>query len=352
MQSAFHAMNSQDLMNFFENLDLPLKTEQGKRVFPVSDKAGHVTDALANYMQKAGVKVKLNCIVHGVACASDARSKFIIHTDAGQLESDLIIIATGGLSYPSTGSTGDGYGFARNLGHTIEPTHPSLVPLVANEPWVKELEGLSLRNVSISVDFSACNARRAARGRSPHLNESGEMLFTHTGVSGPLILCASAYLTDKLPAKLQIDLKPGLTHEQLDTRMLRDFSENQNKDFANALDGLLPKRLIETIIKLSEIPPDKKVHAITRSERQSLVTLLKGLTITATKTTGYKEAVITKGGVNVKEVNPSTLMSKKIPGLFFAGEVLDVDALTGGYNLQIAFSTGYLAGRSAGRWEQ
>ena len=333
MQSAFHALNSQDLMAFFENLDLSLKTEQGWRVFPVSDKAGHVTDALAAYMQKFGVKVKLNCTVHDVKTTSS--KIFEIKTDKGLLKADAAIIATGGLSYPSTGSTGDGYRFAQNLGHSIKPTYPSLVPLTVAESWVSTLEGLSLKNVK-------CTAQGILS------NEVGEMLFTQTGVTGPLILRASAYLSDKLPSAIKIDLKPGLSPEQLDARVLRDFSESPNKSFANALDGLLPKRLIETIVQLSTIPPEKKVNAITKKERQHLTTLLKNLTLTAIKTNGYKEAVITKGGVHVKEINPSTLMSKKTPGLFFAGEVIDVDALTGGYNLQVAFSTGYLAGKCAG----
>ena len=341
MQSAFNGLNSQDLMAFFENLGLPLKTEQGHRVFPQSDKAGHVTDALVAYMKKNGVKIKLNCKVESIQKTADT---FQVFTDSGLFKADKLIIATGGLSYPSTGSTGDGYNFAKGFGHTITETSPSLVPLVSEETWVHKLEGLSLRNVK-------CIANPLEKGKKTKGNlyeEIGEMLFTNKGITGPIILRASAYLAGKLPATIIIDLKPGLTTEQLDTRILRDFNESPNKSFANALENLLPRRLVEIITYLTEISPEKKVNTITKKERQTLVATLKNIKLTVIKTNGYKEAVITKGGINVKEINPSTLMSKKIDGLFFAGEVIDVDALTGGYNLQIAFSTGFAAGKNAG----
>jgi len=344
LQSAFHALDAPSLMAFFENLGTPLKTERGGRVFPVSDKADDITKTLTTYMRRHGVKVELNTAVEKITHTNDT---FQVHTSNRTYQADAVIIATGGLSYPSTGSTGDGYKFAKKFGHDIMSTFPSLVPLAVAEPWVADLTGLSLRNVK-------CTARQLAGKPAVLYEETGEMLFTPTGVTGPIILRASAYLTTYLlagmPICLEIDLKPALTHEQLDARILRDFSDNQNKNFANALDGLLPQRLISTIITLSEIPPDKKVNTITKKERQNLVGVLKALPLTPIKTTGYKEAVITKGGVAVKEINPSTMMSKKLPGLFFAGEVLDVDAMTGGYNLQIAFSTGYLAGRSAAKY--
>ena len=340
LQSAFHALDAPSLMAFFESLGTPLKTERGGRVFPVSDKADDITKALTTYMRRQGVKVELNTIVQKITHENDT---FQVHSTHRIYQADAVIIATGGLSYPSTGSTGDGYKFAKNFGHSTMSTFPSLVPLEVAEPWVAGLTGLSLRNVK-------CTAKQVNGKSSVLYEETGEMLFTPTGVTGPIILRASAYLTKRLisgvPIRLEIDLKPALTHEQLDARILRDFSDNQNKNFANALDGLLPQRLINTIIALSEIPPDKKVNIITKKERKNLVGVLKALPLIPTKTTGYKEAVITKGGVTVKEINPSTMMSKKLPGLFFAGEVLDVDAMTGGYNLQIAFSTGYLAGRS------
>ena len=340
LQSAFNALDAQSLMAFFEKLGTPLKTERGGRVFPISDKADDITKALTAYMRQGGVKVELNCTVQEVTC----ESQFQIRTNKSTFCANAVIVATGGLSYPSTGSTGDGYKFAKSLSHAVLPTYPSLVPLAVKEPWVADLTGLSLRNVR-------CTARQATGKPAILYEETGEMLFTPVGVTGPIILRASAYLTEKLasntPIRLEIDLKPALSQEQLDARILRDFEENKNKNFANSLDGLLPQRLIDTVISLSQISPDKKVNTITKKERQALVNILKALPLTPTKTTGYKEAVITKGGVNVKEINPSSMMSKKIPGLFFAGEVLDVDAMTGGYNLQIAFSTGYLAGRSA-----
>ena len=354
LHSAFSAMDGADLMAFFEGKNVPLKTERGGRVFPVSDKAGDITHALKSCLYEAGVKIMLNCTVQGLAVrehvltskdiqqgSKGAASPYIIHTNNTAIQADAVIIATGGLSYPSTGSTGDGYLWAKSMGHVIAPTYPSLVPLQASEPWLSALSGLSLKNVR-------CTARVS---KTVIYEETGEMMFTPTGITGPIILRASAYLADKLPAQpvITIDLKPGLTPEQLDTRILRDFATHQNKDFANALDGLLPQRLIQTIISLSAIPPTKKIHAITRAERQNLVHLLKNLTIRPTCSAGYKEAVITKGGISTREVNPSTLMSKRASGLFFAGEVLDVDALTGGYNMQIAFSTGYLAGLSAAK---
>ncbi|MCL2372287.1 MAG: NAD(P)/FAD-dependent oxidoreductase [Defluviitaleaceae bacterium] len=340
LQSAFHALPAQATMEFFENRNTPIKTERGGRVFPASDYSGHIIDALVINLKRMGVVIKRGCTVNHI----EHDSKFLIHTSMGTFQADALIIATGGLSYPSTGSTGDGYGFASSLGHNITSTHPSLVPLITEETWVKGLEGLSLKNISCKITATDSQKKR------PIYIETGEMLFTANGVTGPAILRASAYAAGKLPALLEIDLKPGLTHEQLNARILRDFTANQNKTFANAMEGLLPKRMIDVIVAISQIPADKKVNAITKQERQTLTNLLKALPLTLKQTAGYKEAVITKGGVNVKEINPSTLMSKIIPGLFFAGEIIDVDALTGGYNLQIAFSTGHLAGQSAANY--
>ena len=343
LHSAFYAMDAAALMAFFEGKGLELKTERGGRVFPASDKSGDVNDALKAYMRQAGVNVELNCSVTSVIAGLTRNDgPFFIKTSRAVIQADAVIIATGGLSYPSTGSTGDGFAWAKSLGHTITPTNPSLVPMHAPEPWLPGLAGLSLKNVR-------CTASVAVSPKYVTVfSEIGEMMFTPTGITGPLILKASAFLADKWDRQpvITIDLKPGLSPEQLDARILRDFTANQNKDFANALGDLLPQRLIETIISLSNIPPGKKVNTISRAERQYLVHILKNLKIHPTGSAGYKEAVITKGGVSTKEVNPSTLMSKHIPGLFFAGEVLDVDALTGGYNMQVAFSTGYLAGIS------
>jgi len=346
MQSAFHALEAAALMAFFEKLGTPLKTERGGRVFPVSDKADDITRTLAAYVRMGDVDIRLNCAVQSVDAVA---SGFVVRTSAGSIPADAVVIATGGLSYPSTGSTGDGFKFAKSFDHTVTPTFPSLVPIAVSEPWVADLEGLSLRNVKLTA--SSAPSRSSQAQRPIVYEEAGEMLFARTSVTGPIILRASAFLTEKLAQgisfSLEIDLKPALSYEQLDARILRDFAEAKNKNFANALDNLLPQRLIDVVVKLSQIPPCKKVNAITKQERQALVAILKALPLTPTKTTGYNEAVITKGGIAVKEINPSTMMSKKHPGLFFAGEVLDVDALTGGYNLQIAFSSGYLAGYCA-----
>jgi len=339
LHSAFYAMDTAALMAFFEGKGVPLKTERGGRVFPVSDNSGDINDALKAYLRITGVRVELNCAVQSISSHPVSPAPFVVKTAGSSIQADAIIIATGGLSYPSTGSTGDGFAWAKTMGHTVVSTHPSLVPMQSPEPWLPGLTGLSLKNVRCTAKIS----------KAIIYEEIGEMMFTPTGITGPLILKASAFLAGRWEQNpvIMIDLKPGLTPQQLDARILRDFSASQNKDFANALDGLLPQRLIETIISLSGIPPSKKVHNISRAERQNLAHTLKNLTFHPTGNAGYKEAVITKGGVSTKEVNPSTLMSKHIPGLFFAGEVLDVDALTGGYNMQIAFSTGYLAGLSA-----
>jgi predicted Rossmann fold flavoprotein len=333
LNSAFYTFDSHALMNFHAFANVPFKTERGGRVFPESDKADDVNQALARWLGEVGVDVKLKTEVLKIC------EGFTIHTREKTFRADALIIATGGLSYPSTGSTGDGYAFAKTFGHDIVKTFPALVPLITDEKWVASLEGLSLKNVR-------CTAKNA-NGKILY-EDIGEMMFTAKGVTGPLILRASSKLCDNMHgAKIFIDLKPALSAEKLDARILRDFAEMKNKNFANALDELLPRRLIETVIELSLIPPDKKVNEITRAERQSLVNILKSLPLTPVATAGYREAVITKGGVNVREINPSTLMSKLQPGLFFAGEVIDTDAKTGGYNMQIAFSTGRLAGLSA-----
>ncbi|MDE5894316.1 MAG: aminoacetone oxidase family FAD-binding enzyme, partial [Acetatifactor sp.] len=259
--------------------------------------------------------------------------------DGKQLAADRVILATGGLSYASTGSTGDGHGFARDTGHDMIDCRPSLVPFRIREEWCRELMGLSLRNVRLSL----------YQGNKEIYQDFGEMLFTHFGISGPLVLSASSYYTAKCrgEAGLLLDLKPALDQQQLDKRVLRDFEENRNKQFKNALGQLFPARLIPVMIRLSGIRPDKPAGEITRQERKAFVELIKALPMTVTGVSGYEEAVITKGGVSVRDVNPSTMESRKVQGLFFAGELLDLDALTGGYNLQIAWSTGHLAGESA-----
>ena len=329
LHSALNAFDSHALMNFFESLGVPLKTERGGRVFPASDKSGDIIDGLKAYLKQNRVNVKLNTEAKNIAATAGG---FKIEDVC---ECKAVVVATGGLSYPSTGATGDGFRFAKVFGHSIMPTYPSLVPLKIKEDWAASLEGLSLKNVRL---------------KTGKFSELGEMMFMSDGITGPLCLSASAFVCGMLdsPKEFFIDLKPGLDFDLLDARIARDFAKSQNKDFENALGGLFPGRLISTIVKLSEIEPAKKVNMITKAERQKLVRLIKALPLTVTSTNGFKEAVITRGGVNVKEINPSNIMSKKARGLFFAGEVLDVDALTGGYNLQIAFSTGHLAGAGAG----
>ena len=349
LHSAFYAMDTAALMAFFEGKGVPLKTERGGRVFPVSDKSGDINDALKAYLRTYGVSVELNSRVQDIS--QDTGELFTIKTADKTISASAVIIATGGLSYPSTGSTGDGFIWAESLGHNLAPTHPSLVPLLAQELWLPAVAGLSLKNVRCTAAipksrqqfYNGNELSYTDIKKTVIFQEIGEMMFTPTGVTGPLILKASAYMAGKWDQSpiLTIDLKPGLSTQQLDARILRDFAASQNKDFANALDGLLPQRLIQTIVDLSNIPPCKKVNTITREERQCLVHLLKNLQIHPTGNAGYKEAVVTKGGVSTKDVSPSTLMSKRSPGLFFAGEVLDVDALTGGYNMQIAFSAHY-----------
>ena len=363
LHSAYSAMDSGFLMGFFEALGVPLKNERGGRVFPVSDKSGDVIDGLKRYLQQGKVTVKLNTEVRGIEVCTggfrvkvagangstsgfgDARGKSSLSQKGESLnqhgfyECNALIIATGGLSYPSTGSTGDGYLFAKKLGHEVVKTYPALVPLKVRESWIKNLEGLSLKNVRL-------------KSGKINFDELGEMMFTEDGITGPLVLSASAYACDMLDAPLEfsIDLKPGLTHEKLDMRILEDFALFRNRSFENALGKLFPERIISEIVELSGISPAKKVNSITKKERKRLASLIKELPLTVYATNGFAEAVITKGGVDVKGINPKTLMSKKVDGLFFAGEVIDVIALTGGYNLQIAFSTGYLAGSSASGW--
>ena len=339
MYSAFYSFTNVQTMEFFENCGVPLKVERGERVFPVSDKSSDIIGGLARRLKQAGVTVRLNATVNKI-CVADGSVTGVELQSGEQLSCDACIVATGGLSYASTGSTGDGYTFAKLCGHTVTDCYPSLVGLKITEPFAKELEGLSLKNVSL----------KAIQGKKVLYDGFGELVFTTDGISGPLVLSASAVVTDKLDCgevTVVLDLKPALSKEELDARILRDFEEAKNKQFRNALDKLLPQRLIRVIIGLCGIPEEKQVNSVTKQERAVLVDVLKGMEMHIKKTGGFNEAVITRGGISVKEVNPSTMESKLVAGLYFAGEVLDVDALTGGYNLQIAWSTGYLAGLSA-----
>ena len=424
LYSAFYGFDAYQTMDFFKELGLPIKVERGGRVFPVSDRSSDVIRALSNEMERLGVKVHLNSEVKKLCCArrsdlvmgdtldhqsTDSHKEWNHRSQQFHVEiymttrktiinmtSDACIVATGGISYASTGSTGDGYEWASQFDHQLIPVLPSLVPVDAKEWYVKELQGLSLKNVHVSI----------RHGKKLIYDEFGEMLFTHFGVSGPILISASSILGDYLPYETQsagvrykenlqkrhvhaessvskvdkksdlsnrkrdasnkildsnnskldsfnkkfselsmtIDLKPALSVEQLDARILRDFDENLNRQFKNAIDGLLPSKLKPIIIELSKIEPNKRVNEITKQERMQLISLLKEFPMTLTKLRGFNEAIITRGGVSVRDIDPSTMESKKIPGLYFIGEVLDLDALTGGFNLQIAWSTAYLAG--------
>ena len=338
MYSSFRGFSNYDCMGFFDELGLKFKIERGNRVFPESDHSSDVISALSREMKKQGVNVLLNTQAVSVNSKEGRFDSVEISSVSGRrvINADSCIIATGGNSYSSTGSTGDGYRFARELGHNVTEILPALVPLNVREEWEELLMGLSLKNIEVTF----------YDGDKRLYTDFGEMLFTHFGVSGPVILSASSVLTSVVkdrPVKLSIDLKPAITQEQLDERILRDFSKEQNKAFKNSLDELLPKKLIPVIVMLSGIKPDKRVNEITRQERQGLVRRLKNLEMTVTSTRGFNEAIITHGGVNVKEINPSTMESKIVKNVYFAGEVLDVDAVTGGFNLQVAWSTAFAA---------
>ncbi len=338
LYSAIYTYDNFRVIDFFERNGMPTKTERGNRVFPVSDHSSDVIAALQRALEKAGVQIYFHAKVKEIL-SKDGKIIGLTTENGEKYYADAIILATGGKSYPTTGSTGDGYTFAEKLGHTIEPLSPALVPLTVNEAYCMQMQGLSLKNVKAEI----------RDGKRVLYDEFGEMLFTHFGVSGPLILSASSVVGDVLKKQnlqLCIDLKPALSEEQLDARILRDFEANKNRCFKNVLNGLLPSKMIPVVIELSEIRPEKKINEITKQERTQLVKLLKNFPMTLTGFRDFKEAIITRGGVRVKEVNPSTMESKLVKGLYFAGELLDVDAYTGGFNLQIAWSTGYLAGSS------
>ena len=383
LYSSFAAFNNKDMQEFLASEGLRLKTERGLRVFPESDKASDVTRTLSEKMNSLHVSVRLNtevleihqngrlhtevsdiqqnnCLntevlevhqndrlnteamdIHQTAEVTPSFTLLLRDTRGTREETfDKVIVATGGKSYPSTGSTGDGYRFAEGFGLKVETPIPSLVPFVAKEEWVRELMGLSLRNVEVTIKD----------GKKKLFTEFGEMLFTHFGVSGPAVLSASgvcAKAIRKNPLTLTIDLKPALTEEQLDKRMVREWKENSRKQFKNALGSFLPATLVPVMVRLSGISPEKEVSSISKKERQNLIALMKGFSLTLTGVRDFAEAIVTQGGVSVKEIAPKTMECKKVPGLYFAGEVLDVDACTGGYNLQIAWSTGHAAGKAA-----
>ena len=334
MFSALNNFSSYDTMNFFEELGVKLKTERGNRVFPESDSAGEIVNALENEAKK--LKVHINCCEVNELIIEDNTIKGV-KTNNGNFLSDSVIIATGGKSYPGTGSTGDGYKLAKQAGHTITKINPSLVPIVTKEKYCSEMMGLSLKNVTLTL--------KDKNEKKPIYSELGEMLFTHFGVSGPLVLSASSHIRkmEEDRYKFEIDLKPGLSEQQLDLRLQRDFQSFPNKDFSNILGKLLPSKMIPVIVGLSDIKPDTKVNQITKQQRSDFGKLVKCFPITIKSFRPVEEAIITSGGVDVKEISPKTMESKIVSGLYFIGEVLDVDAYTGGFNLQIAFSTAYAA---------
>lgn len=338
LYSAFYAYDNFRVIDFFESCGMKTKIERGMRVFPASDRSSDVISALAGALRQANVDVKLKTGVSGIVAEGGKICGARLNNGAFE-PCDAVIVSTGGISYPATGSTGDGYVFARSCGHTVTDLLPSLVPFTAKEAYVKEMQGLSLKNVEIVI----------RDGKKELFRDFGEMLFTHFGVSGPLILRASSAIGQTLAQKnlsMTIDLKPALGEEQLDARLLRDFAASQNKQLKNAVRGLLPAKMLPVFIRLSGIDPDKKANEIAREERKAMRQLLKAFPVTLTGLRDFDEAVVTHGGVSVKEVNPSTMESRLASGLFFAGEVLDIDAMTGGFNLQAAWSTGYLAGAS------
>lgn len=338
LYSAFSEFDNGDLMELLRRAGCPLKVERGERVFPVSDHASDVTAALTRLLKERGVEVRLHVKVKEIS-AADGRVTGALPANGQYIRADAVVLATGGLSYPTTGSRGDGHRIAEGLGHTLKTCTPALTPMETAEQWCTSLQGLSLKNVTLTM---RCGGKQIWSG-------FGEMLFTHFGISGPLVLSASSYYgkcKDKTAVTAAVDLKPALTMEQLDRRILRDFEENRNKQFKNVIGSLYPSRLVPVMILLSGIDGEKKIHEVTRQERSRLAEVTKNLTMRVTGLRDFAEAIITQGGVRVKEVNPSTMESKIVQGLYPVGELLDLDAVTGGFNLQIAWSTGYLAGRS------
>lgn len=339
LYSAFYSFSNQDVKDFFEEQGLRLKVERGRRVFPASDKSSDVIKALGNALKKLEVKIRLRTRVDQVLTENDIVCGVRL-SDGECLNADKVILATGGVSYKSTGSDGSGLVMAEKLGHQVTKLRPGLVGMCTKEAWVRDMQGLTLKNVAVSIGKK--------QGKKPLYEDFGELLFTHYGVSGPMILSASSRLGDELEKEdlyIKIDLKPALSKEQLDSRILRDFEERKNADLSNAMVHLLPKSMIPVMLHVCGLDPAKKVNEVTRGEREQLVKGMKEFPLTINGLRDIQEAIITRGGVTVKEVDPSTMESKIVKNLYLAGEMLDLDALTGGYNLQIAWSTGYLAGQ-------
>ena len=335
LYSAFYGCTNQDVLEFFQGLGLEVKEERGGRIFPASDHSSDVIRVLERRMKQLGVRLYLETEVKEVLTQETEDGvciRGVCLADGTAAEADRVLVATGGYSYRATGSTGDGYRFARETGHRVTELLPALVPMETKEPYIPQMQGLSLKNVSLVIKD----------GKKELYHAFGEMLFTHFGISGPLVLTASSYVGKRLQKKelsAYIDLKPALSPQQLDTRLLREFEAGINKQFKNVVSGMFPAKMFPVILELGGIPPEKKVHEITKKERQDFIRLVKGFPMTITGLRNFREAIITQGGVSVKDVNPKTMESKKVKGLYFIGEVLDLDAVTGGFNLQIAWST-------------
>lgn len=340
LYSALYSFTNDDVIKFFEDNGCPIKIERGNRAFPVSDKSSDIIKTLEKYLRSSGVNIVLNTKVESVITKEEKVSG--VKLDAGNVDRcDRLIIATGGKSYQATGSTGDGYRFAKELGINVTPLRPSLVPLEAKEDYIRRLQGLSLRNVELTI----------YNNKKTVYKDFGEMLFTHFGVSGPLVLSAGSrigkLLEDGSNLNAAIDLKPALSYKKLEDRIIREIDANKNKEIKYLLSSLLPAKMVDVFVDLLNINKHLKLNEFTKNNRTDLINLLKAFPFTITGLRGFNEAIITQGGIDVSEINPSTMESKKIKGLYFAGEVIDIDALTGGYNLQLAFSTGHLAGESA-----
>ncbi len=346
LYSSFYGWDSNHTIDLFEKLGVKTKVERGNRAFPASDHSSDIIRALEKRLREKGVSISLRTKVSEILADTDTdgkkKIKGVLLSDGTGIPADAVVVATGGLSYPSTGATGDGYHFAEETGHRIDSCRPALVPLVTQEDYIPKMQGLSLRNVTLRIPY----------GKKKEFKEFGELLFTHFGISGPLALSASSYIGSALEENQKsggnglpafLDLKPALTEKQLDDRLLREFGEAKNKEFKNVIPGLFPASLRPVMLELSGIPGEKPVREITKEERKNFISLIKSFPFTITGTRGYKEAIITQGGVSVKDVNPSTMESRRVGGLYFAGEVLDLDGVTGGYNLQIAWATAHTA---------
>ena len=346
MYSALDFFDNTATMELFESLGVPLKVERGDRVYPVSDHASDITNGLTRELRRLGVEIRYNEQVKGLLTEDD-RITGVQLASGTRMAADRVIVATGGLSYPSTGSTGDGYRFARETGHAVTNTMPALVPVETKEVWPGRLSGLSLKNVALTA------FQTGGKKEKKIYTNQGEMLFTHWGISGPLVLTLSSMLPEDLTnVRLEIDMKPALTEEVLEKRVLRDFTENQRRQVGSVMDGLVPHNLGLELLNIIQLSPGKPVHSVTTEERKAIVRVLKHVPLTPESVRGYSEAVVTRGGIAVKGINASTMESKLVSGLYFAGETMDVDATTGGYNLQIAFSTGALAGYNAAQTEE